>query len=123
MILQGLKPIIFDRLKPYDGRWVKELPLVLWALLTTPSRATGHTPFSLVYGSVAMLPTEVEHKSFRVQHLNEERLDDSRDDDLTKLEELHEAVVMQSTKHQQAMRQYHTRNVSSYNFQVGDFML
>jgi hypothetical protein len=63
-----------------------------------------------------MLPTEVEHKSFRVQHLHEERLDDSRDDDLTKLEELHEAVVMQSTKHQQAMRQYHTRNVSSHSF-------
>jgi transposase InsO family protein len=29
MILQGLKPIIFDRLKPYVGKWVKELPLVL----------------------------------------------------------------------------------------------
>jgi transposase InsO family protein len=64
MILQGLKPRIFDRLKPYVGRWDKELPSVLWALCTTPSRATGHTPFSLVYGSEAMLPTEVEHKSF-----------------------------------------------------------
>jgi hypothetical protein len=48
----------------------------------------GHTPFSLIYGSEAMLPTEVEHKSFRVQHFNEERLDDSRINDLTKLEEL-----------------------------------
>jgi transposase InsO family protein len=64
MILQGLKPRIFDRLKPYVGKWVKELPSVLWALRTTPSRATGHTPFSLVYGSEAMLPTEVEYKSF-----------------------------------------------------------
>jgi transposase InsO family protein len=64
MILQGLKAIIFDGLKPYVGRWVKELPSVLRALRTTPSRATGHTPFSLVYGSEAMLPTEVEHKSF-----------------------------------------------------------
>jgi hypothetical protein len=64
MILQGLKAIIFDGLKPYVGRWVKELPSVLRALRTTLSRATGHTPFSLVYGSEAMLPTEVEHKSF-----------------------------------------------------------
>jgi hypothetical protein len=64
MILQGLKPRIFNRLKPYAIRWVKELPSVLWALCTTPSHATGHTPFSLVYGSEAMLPTEVEHKSF-----------------------------------------------------------
>jgi hypothetical protein len=64
MILQGLRPIIFDRLKPYAEKWVKELPSVLWALHTTPSRATGYTPFSLVYGSEAMLPTEVEYKSF-----------------------------------------------------------
>jgi IS30 family transposase len=63
MILQGLKPRIFDRLNPYAGKWVKELPSVLWALHTTPSHTTGHTPFSLVYGSEAMLPTEVEHKS------------------------------------------------------------
>jgi hypothetical protein len=61
---QGLKPIIFDRLNPYAGKWVKELPLVLWVLPITQSRAMGHTPFSLVYGSEAMLPTEVEHKSF-----------------------------------------------------------
>jgi hypothetical protein len=64
MILQGLKLRIFDILKPYAARWVKELPSVLWALHTTPSHAMGHTPFSLVYGSEAMLPTEVEHKSF-----------------------------------------------------------
>jgi hypothetical protein len=100
MILQGLKPRIFDRLKPYIGKWVKELPSVLWALRTTLSWSMGHTPFSLVYGSKAMLPTEVEHKSFRVQHFNEEQSDDSRVNDLTRLEELHKAVVIQLAKHQ-----------------------
>ncbi|XP_072148477.1 uncharacterized protein [Setaria viridis] len=45
MILQGLKPRIFDRLKKFGGRWVAELPAVLWSLRTTPSRATGFTPF------------------------------------------------------------------------------
>jgi hypothetical protein len=100
LILQVLKPKIFDRLKPYAGKWVKELPLVLWDPHTTLSHATGHTPFSLVYGSEAMLPTEVEHKSFRVQQFNEEQSDDSRVDDLTRLEELCETGVIQSTKHQ-----------------------
>jgi IS30 family transposase len=66
MILQILKPNFFDRL-PYTGKWVKELPSVLWALCTTLSHATGHTPFLLVYESEVMLPTEVEHKSFPVQ--------------------------------------------------------
>jgi transposase InsO family protein len=72
MILQGLKTRIFDRLKPCARKWGKELPSVLWALCTTLSHATCHTPFSLVYRSEAMLPTEVEPKSFRVQHFNEE---------------------------------------------------
>jgi transposase InsO family protein len=72
MNLQGLKPRVFDRLKPYARKWGKELPSVLWALRTTPSHATGHMSFSLVYRSEAMLPTEVEHKSFCIQHFSEE---------------------------------------------------
>jgi hypothetical protein len=75
------------------------LPSVLWALRTTLSGTMGHTPFLLVYGSEIMLPIEVEHKSFRVQQISEEQLDDSGVDDLTKLEKLREAVVIQSAKH------------------------
>jgi hypothetical protein len=41
-----------------------------------------------------MLPTKVEHKSFRVQQFNDVQSDDSRVDDLTKLEELREAAVI-----------------------------
>jgi hypothetical protein len=63
-----------------------------------------------------MLPTEVEHKSFRVQQFNEEQLDDCHVDDLTRLEELREATVIQSAKQQQAMRRYHERNISSHSF-------
>jgi len=37
MVLQGLKPRIFNRLKKFAGRWVTELPSVLWSLRTTPS--------------------------------------------------------------------------------------
>jgi hypothetical protein len=123
LILQGLNPRIFDRLTPYARNWVKKLQSVLWALHTTPSHAMCHTPFSLVYGSGAMLPTEVEHKSFRVQQFIQEQSDDSRVDNLTRLEELRKVAVIQSAKHQQAMRRYHTWNVSSRNFHVGDCVL
>jgi hypothetical protein len=70
-----------------------------------------------------MLPTEVEHKSFRMQHFREEQLGDSQVDDLTRLEELREAAVILLAKHQEAMRQYQVWNVSSHSFQVGDFVL
>jgi hypothetical protein len=70
-----------------------------------------------------MLPTEVEHKSFRMQHFNKEWSDDSRLDDLTRLEKLHEAAIIQLVKHQQAMRRYYVWNVCSRSFQVGDFVV
>jgi hypothetical protein len=63
-----------------------------------------------------MLPTKVEHKPFCVQHFSEEQLNDSQVDDLTRLEELCEVTVIQSAKHQQAMRRYHEWNVSSHFF-------
>jgi transposase InsO family protein len=44
MILQGLKPRIFDQLNKSGRKWLQELPAVVWSLRTTPSRATGFTP-------------------------------------------------------------------------------
>jgi hypothetical protein len=45
MILQGLKPRIYNDLNKFGKRWMKELPSVVWSLRTMPSRATGFTPF------------------------------------------------------------------------------
>jgi hypothetical protein len=46
MILQGLKPRIFDWLNKSGRKWLQELSAVVWSLRTTPSRATGFTPSS-----------------------------------------------------------------------------
>jgi hypothetical protein len=56
MILQGLKPRIYNDLNKFGKRWIKELPLVVWSLRMVPSRATGFTPFFLFYGAEAILP-------------------------------------------------------------------
>jgi hypothetical protein len=45
------------------GKWVEELPKVVWSHNTTASRATGFTLFQLLYGEEAMLPEEVRHQS------------------------------------------------------------
>ncbi|GJV90795.1 NYNRIN-like protein [Tanacetum coccineum] len=54
-ILQGLK----TRLGKAKGQWVKELPNVIWAYRTRAHAANRCTPFSLVYGSEAVLPSEI----------------------------------------------------------------
>src|SRR5438128_11267332 len=49
-VLNGLKMRAFDRLCGQARQWIEELPAVLWSMWTPPSRATGETPFFLVYG-------------------------------------------------------------------------
>ena len=56
-VLRGLKTRTFDRLRKCGRNWIEELPVVLWSIRTTPNRATGQTPFALVYGAEAVLPT------------------------------------------------------------------
>jgi transposase InsO family protein len=66
-ILRGLKTRTYDCLKKHGTNWVSELPSVLWGNRTTPSRATGETPFFLVYGAEARLPPEIIMGSPRAQ--------------------------------------------------------
>ena len=67
MLLQGLKPRIFNRLNKFGTRWVAELPAVLWSPRTTPSWATGYTSFFMVYGAEAVLPTDLDYGAPRVR--------------------------------------------------------
>jgi transposase InsO family protein len=71
MILQGLKLRIFDRLNKSGRKWLQELPTVMWSLRTTLSRATGFTPFFLVYGTETILPMDLEYGSHRVRGYDE----------------------------------------------------
>ena len=48
------------------GKWVEELPKVVWSHNTTASRTIGFTPFKLLYGEEAMMPEEVKYQSLRV---------------------------------------------------------
>lgn len=52
------------------GKWVDELPKVIWSHNTTASRTIGFTPFRLIYGEEAMVPQEVSHQSLRVAQSN-----------------------------------------------------
>jgi hypothetical protein len=72
MILQGLKPRIFDQLNKSGRKWLQELPAIVWSLRTTPSRATGFTPFFLVHGAEDVLPTNLECGSPRVRSYDED---------------------------------------------------
>ena len=123
MVLQGLKPRIFDRLNRHGKRWVDELPAVLWSLRTTPSRATGFSPFFLVYGSEAVLPTDLEYGSPRLKAYSEQANTVAREDSLDQLEEACDVALFKSAKYQQTLRRYHDKYVRKRDLNVGDLVL
>jgi len=53
------------RLDTAKGRWPEELIEVLWAYRCTPQSSTNESPFSLVYGTDAMIPVEIGEPSLR----------------------------------------------------------
>ena len=56
------------RLEKARGKWVDELPTALWAYRTTYKSTAGHTPFSLAYGTEAIIPVELEIPSHWVTY-------------------------------------------------------
>jgi hypothetical protein len=109
MILQGLKPRIYNDLNKFGRRWMKELPSVVWSLRTTPSRAMGFTPFFLVYGAEAILPTDLEYGSPRARAYDDQSNRTNQEDSLDQLEEARDMALLHSVRYQQSLRRYHAR--------------
>src|SRR4051812_32435408 len=75
LILSGIIPRLVEPLERAPGAWIEELPAVLFSLRTTPNRLTGFTPFFLVYGSEAIIPSNIEFDSPRHALYTEEEAD------------------------------------------------
>ncbi|KAL0319768.1 UNVERIFIED_CONTAM: hypothetical protein Sradi_5238300 [Sesamum radiatum] len=67
IILQNIKA----KLRQHKRGWLEELPGVLRAYRTTARTNSGETPFSLVYGSEALIPAEVVEPTIRVVRYEE----------------------------------------------------
>ena len=59
--MSGLK----KRLDDAKGKWVEELPHVLWTFRATPYRPTREMPFSMTYGAKAVIPLETGFPTLR----------------------------------------------------------
>ncbi|GJU14019.1 reverse transcriptase domain-containing protein [Tanacetum coccineum] len=56
--------------------WVDELPNVLWAHRTSLITSNGETPFSLTYGSEAVIPAEIGMPTHRTMMISEDENED-----------------------------------------------
>jgi hypothetical protein len=67
LVLSGIKPWLIEPLQRTPRCWIEELPSLLWSLRTTPNWSTGYTPFFMVYGAEAVIPTDIIHDSPQVK--------------------------------------------------------
>ena len=118
-----MKTKAFDKLENRGKNWIEHLPSVLWSLRTTPSRATGETPFFLVYGAEAVLSTELRHGSPWVLAYDKDTQAEQRIDDINVLEEVCCRASLLSAWYQQGLRRYHNRHVRPRELQPGDLVL
>ena len=91
VILSGLK----KRLDDAKGKWVEELPHVLWTYRTTPRRSTRETPFSMTYGSEAVIPLESKFPTTRTSSFNPKDNDEQLTRSLDLIEEKRENAMVQ----------------------------
>ena len=119
VIVNGLK----KRLDDAKGRWVKELPHVLWAYRTTPRRSTGETPFAMTYGVEAVLPLEANFPTLRTNCFTLSGNDELLGEILDLIEERKERTMIHLAYYHQKLKQGYDANVKLRPLAPGDLVL
>jgi hypothetical protein len=112
---------INKRLLDDKDKWADQLSKVIWTLNTIESRATGFTPFCLMYGSEAKTPQELKHGSPRANATTTPDVDESATKDL--LDGAHVLVLEALNKYQAQMKAWCDNTVSPKGFDEGDLVI
>ncbi|GJU44619.1 reverse transcriptase domain-containing protein [Tanacetum coccineum] len=111
------------RLGKAHQAWIDELPQVLWAHRTTPKSSNGETPFSLVYGSEAVILIEISVQTKLVQDFDHKENEKRRQEDLDILEEKREMASIKEAHYKQKLEGYYNKIVKTSTFKPGTYVL
>nr|GEW74185.1 reverse transcriptase domain-containing protein [Tanacetum cinerariifolium] len=115
---EGIKSRIGERNK----NWVEELPHVLWAHRTMIKSSHDNTPFSLTYGTEAVIPTEIGTPTYGTAAVDMVNNDEELRLNLDLLEERWERVAICEAKAKSKMMKYYNARVRGVAFKPGDFV-
>jgi hypothetical protein len=76
-----------------------------------PNRSTNFTPFFMVYGAKAVLPTDLQYGFPRVRVYQSNAAEEVRRDAINLLKESRDTAIIRSAGYQQTLRLYHARRV------------
>nr|GFA34354.1 reverse transcriptase domain-containing protein [Tanacetum cinerariifolium] len=117
-LIHGLKA----RLGRERVGWVDELPNILWAYRTMLKTSNGETPFSLTYGSEAVIPAGIGMPTYRIIHFNESKNKEEMRLNLDLSQERRKIAVIREAKYKKKVEQYYNKRVRPMSFKVGNFV-
>nr|XP_027126777.1 uncharacterized protein LOC113742942 [Coffea arabica] len=118
-LLHGLK----TRFHRVGSSWKEELPSVLWSYRTTPRSATQKTPFSLTYGSEAVVPAEFITPSPRIAAYAAEVNEEERRVNLDLAEEKRDMAAGKVATYKNILTSYYNARVKRLRFSPRDLVL
>ena len=110
------------RLHSAKGKWVDELPRVMWVYRTTNRKQTGVLPFALTYGMEAIIKKKIRIPTLQ-NEIPEEASVETVTKDLDMTDELREVAVVRIASYQQRLTNLYNKQVKSRTFQYGDLVL
>ncbi|GJV51562.1 reverse transcriptase domain-containing protein [Tanacetum coccineum] len=119
---QSLDEGIKARLGEGNKNWVEELPHVLWAHRTMIKSSHGDTPFSLTYGTEAVIVAEIGMPTYRIAAVDTIHNDEELRLNLDLLEEKRERATICEAKAKMKMTKYYNARVCGVAFRPGDFV-
>ncbi|XP_062118667.1 uncharacterized protein LOC133832323 [Humulus lupulus] len=115
---------IKKNLEDKKGAWAEELPKVLWAYRTTKRSSTGESPYAMVYGTEAIILTEVGLPTLRTKIASDQTTNNIQlVHNLDLLEEVRMIAQLRRENYQKAAERYYKKRVHSCTFQKGDWVL
>jgi hypothetical protein len=119
IVLAGLK----RRLEAAKGKWVDELLSVLWAFRTTPRKSTGASPYSLAFGTEAIIPMEINFPTLRSAQLEAGGNDAALEAELDFIDERRGVAMIHLANYQNTLSRQRSRIMNPRNLAIGDLVL
>uniref|UniRef100_A0A2N9HY76 Uncharacterized protein n=1 Tax=Fagus sylvatica TaxID=28930 RepID=A0A2N9HY76_FAGSY len=119
VILNGIK----KRLEEAKGRWVEELPTVLWTFRITPRSSTRETPYSLTYGVEAVIPLEVGLPTLHSEEYDQDNNELVLAKDLDLAQERRDLAMIRLASYQGDLKKRYGKSVRERILTPGDLVL